>query len=727
MMDIIRFIIRLNTAKALILIAALHTTIWAVAQTEPEKENSKIALMPRTSGDSIVLRWITDNPKLLSKGLEKGYSIKRADLIIGGWSDPVEVAMIKPWDKAKWDQHLASLKDTNTSEYKNFKAAYELIVKSNEYLPTDLSDLSAIQMAKAQNELTFLFSILVSCTDRLAADAMGLRWVDKNVEFGKKYKYQIELMEESEEERLPSAIETEAVPHVSNAAAKLTVIENERNIILRWLIAEEPIIGYSLERSEDGGKKFTRMNSSIILMSSTQDSLEREVGSLADTAVELYKPYVYKVIGHTLFADEVLIGRAEGMARDRTPFAAIFVPNPEPTGTKKAIITWELTDNPKDLVGFNVRRDISAQGRFESVLNKSMLSPSTTQFDDIAINFEEPNYYLVETIDTAGNSFFSNPVYLLQIDSFPPAAPVWLRGSVDSNGVVKLVLNANKEKDLMGYRIQRANQADHEFSTFLETYERNDTLPKRNRDSVFYDTTTLETLTKNIYYRVFALDFHYNQSEPSQILILARPDIVPPTSPVLKNIDVAENSLQLNIIPSSSADVQYTKIYRRSSVDSILVNYAMIGGKDTMFNDTFVITGNLYEYSLQAIDSNDLVSLYSIAMGARPFDNGLRKGIENFEASFSKESETVRLIWDYSLSYVKPGEKLYFIIYRSSPLDSNALLSYKSFEYQGNNSFFNDEDVKAGRDYQYAIKVSTDIGAESLMSEIRKVAVRKEE
>ena len=711
--------------KYILLLLNCFFTVLSFAQNASDNLTPRIALMPRTGEDSIVLRWVLDDANLLETGMQNGYVIKRATEVNGSWSAYSEIAHVTPWPRARWTQYLSTFKDTSLKAYKNFKSAYELSVNAKDYVPSDLSDLEAIQNAKAQNDLTFLFSILVSCTDAVSAEAMGLRWVDRKVESGKSYKYSIEF-KTTLVNVAPTIIETIAEPYKTAAKSDITVIENELNIILRWPVSEqEPLIGYSIERSDNNGKSYKRMNEDIMLIESKTDSMNREIASLADTNVVLYQAYKYRIIGHTLFADETIVGIAEGMARDRTPVSAIFVPNPEPTGNKSAIITWELTAEPKDLKAFNIRKDNQIGGKFERILNKKPLSSKEIRFVDENVNLDDENYYLVETIDTAGNSFFSNPVYLVLVDSFPPAAPAWSMGSVDSNGLVTLIFKANKEKDFMGYRIQKANQADHEFSTFLETYSRNDTLNLRKMDTLFYDTTTLQTLTRNVYYRAFALDKHYNQSSPSQILILSRPDIVPPSRPVLRSIDVEENILQLNIIPSSSADVLHTGIFRKSTLNPELMNYATIGGRDSVFVDSFVVSDVLYEYALQAIDSNGLVSPFSIIMAAKPYDNGFRNGIDNLVAIYNQESQMVRLTWDYSFDYVKQDEKVFFNIYRNNTSDSSTLYTYKSIEYNGNNAFFNDEEIEEGKYYQYAIKVQTSKGAESLMSETKLVFIKE--
>lgn len=694
-----------------------------LAQKNKIQNNSQIALMPRTAKDSITLRWVMSDINVFKKGLQNGYVINRSEQINGKFSKFKEVARVKPWLLSKWNNRLESLKDTTKNEYKYFKMAYELVVNGDSYLPTDLSDLQAIQLAKAQNELTFLFALIASCNDQFAAEAMGLRYTDYQVVENTSYKYQIEPINNSKnEEKLISEVEAKAETNKVQPLVTVNVIENEKSIGLNWLLSEEPYIGYSIERSQDNGKTYIRLNKEIILVNEDLNALGQSMGTLVDTNVHMYKPYIYKIIGHTLFADEALVGTARGMARDRTPVSSIFVPSPEPTGNNSAIIKWRLTAPNYDLKGFNIRRDNNPNGNFEKILNSNILSQSTTQFKDITFNNNEPNYYIVETIDTAGNTFRSGPVYLLNVDSFAPSSPVFIKGTVDTNGIVTLQLKLNPENDFMGYRIQKANQEDHEFSTFFESYKGgNDSLLIKSTDSIFYDTISLNTLTKHIYYRAYALDFHYNQSTPSIPIKLSRPDIIPPVTPIISNISVNDTSLILKIIPSVSEDVKACTIFRKIAPDTSWIAYDTIAPNKTTYIDTCIKTGNSYMYAIQAKDSSGLLSTLSVPKSGRPYDTGIRKGVDELKAQFDNDSKEIVLSWNYKSNYIKTDETVTFIVYRS--VGTAPLERYKSIPYSNGTFFYKESDLQSKGPYNYGVKVITNTGGESELSNTLTVTI----
>ena len=98
-------------------------------------------------------------------------------------------------------------------------------------------------------------------------------------------------------------------------------------------------------------------------------------------------------------------------------------------------------------------------------------------------------------MDKSGNVSYS----LSQInnieDDIAPSAPTGLVGVVDTSGVVLLEWNENPEKDVLGYRVYFANQLDHDFMQRTG---------RRYEENSFWDTLSMHTLTKYIYYYVVA-------------------------------------------------------------------------------------------------------------------------------------------------------------------------------------------------------------------------------
>ena len=86
----------------------------------------------------------------------------------------------------------------------------------------------------------------------------------------------------------------------------------------------------------------------------------------------------------------------------------------------------------------------------------------------------------------------------------PPAAPVGLKGRIEKTGLVYLSWDANKEDDVKGYKVYFANAADHVFTQIT-------TEPDSLNN--FVDSITLKTLTKDIWYKIAAVDYNNNHSD----------------------------------------------------------------------------------------------------------------------------------------------------------------------------------------------------------------------
>jgi hypothetical protein len=713
--------IKLRINSILILIFIINTASTLFAQNSKTPVVSKIALMARNGNDSIVLRWLTDDKKLFRNGLQNGYRIFRAENNGNKYGKFNKVADVKLWDKTKWDNTLASFKDTNAQAYKYFKMAYAFTIDRAKNVPKEITSMDDVQLAIAQNDLMLLFATMASCMDAQSAEAMGLRWVDRNITPGGLYKYRIEAISATEQkENEGTEIEAVAKNLKLNSTAKIWPIESETNIAVKWAYPEEPFMAYSLERSDDGGKTYKRINKDLLLMDNTSNDKENLFGVATDSSVIMYVPYLYRAIGHSLFGEELVIGSCKAMARDVTPVTCVFVPSPEPTTAKNAIIKWELTCTPGDLKGFWVAKDSSYEGDFKTIITPSLLSPSTKQFVDKNLYNNADNFYRILTLDTAGNVFYSNSVYLLRIDTIPPAAPVWAYGKSDTTGIVTLKLFANKDKDFFGFRIAKANQADHDFSTIHETFSKDTNYVVQRMDTVFRDTITLKTLSKHVYYRAYALDRNYNVSTSSYLIKITRPDIIPPVAPVLTSITPTDSCLILNIIPSSSGDAIRMNLYRKAENDTSFQHLGRMNPKDSIFFDKNVLPEKMYHYTLTASDTSNNTSEFCFVQKAKTYDTGVRQGVENLIAEYDPDSKEIIVSWSYQKPENK-SEEIYFQVYCANGDESLSRCS--TLPYDGGIFMYKNTNPIGKGPFKYAVKVVTSKGAESSLSSEKTVLI----
>ena len=282
----------------------------------------------------------------------------------------------------------------------------------------------------------------------------------------------------------------------------------------------------------------------------------------------------------------------------------------------------------------------------------------------------------------------------------PPAIPTGLKGSIDSTGIVRLSWRLGPEPNIIGYRIVWSNDPSHEFS--MRTNQ-------AIADTMFIDSITINTLTRNIYYRVIAVNARKIFSKPSAMLTLRRPDIVPPESPIFTDVRVTDSTVGLIWSPSKSADVRFHRLSRRGPDDDRWTEVAELGREANSFIDRKVIQRTTYEYQIEAIDSSGLHSRPSPLVTARPFDTGVRPAVENLKADKDIRTKKITLSWQYR---PRRKETLWFVIYRA--MGTASLMELASVD-GAKRSYEDDRATTAGL-YRYAVKVRGQGGVESPLS-----------
>jgi fibronectin type 3 domain-containing protein len=304
-------------------------------------------------------------------------------------------------------------------------------------------------------------------------------------------------------------------------------------------------------------------------------------------------------------------------------------------------------------------------------------------------------------------------VYAPLIDSNPPIAPTWLSGSMDTNGIVTLKLKGNTERDLMGYRLLKANAEEHEFSPFYESYADPDA-PEARR-TTYNDTVTIRSLTKYVYYKAIALDKNYNESPLSGVIAVPRPDKVAPVAPVITAATPTDSSVEIEFVPSSSEDVRTQILMRCDDDNKMFQPVAETSANSKMISDRTAKAGTTYNYMMQAIDSAGNRSKWSGIVSARPYPRSVAEGVHDLVAAPLDNFSAITLKW------VNPAGKPRIVLYRGmmdKPVQQYIMLA------NGEQSFL-DKNIQRGIRYSYGIKVFDADSAESRMSNLMTIDIPK--
>lgn len=657
-----------------------------------------IKLQARFQGDSIVLRWGLNSAFAWRKLNDIGYNIERLELDVNNKPETnfkkLNNTPLKPWSEEEWKQKSAS---SDNYAMVASKALYSksFIVSGGEKTKAGKStdnSVNTLSQAASGEEQRFMLAMMSGSFSKAAANGLAIRYTDKSIRKNTKYIYRVFAASPSPMFRTDTAlfiIETKkefAIAPVQN----LSVYEGDKLISLRWHDIEH-FAGYYVERS-DNRKTFTRLSNNPYIQFASQKNSKEDEFTYNDTIPVNYKKYYYRIIGISIFSEisePSDIITAQG--RDRTPPAQPFIYKAEYKGKNTAILDWAPYTSSPDLKGFFISRGQDIKGPFD-VLSDKILPPATRNFTDTKVIEGGLNYYVLTAVDTAGNFVTSLPRYVVTPDNIAPVMPAGLKGNIDMKGVVKLSWHPGKESDIEGYRIYRANAKDHVFNPISST------IP----DTLFQDTITLNTITKNVYYKIVAVDKNKNNSPYSDVLELKRPDIVPPVAPVIDDFKSGDKSMEIHWVCSSSEDVVKQIIYRRTKDQEWKV-IAQLAQKINVYRDTLVERNNWYEYSLEAVDDAGLHSDKSFPLNVKVYDSGIRPPVQNFIVVKSPDGKSLQLSWKYP----EKGD-YHFVIYRS--LDGKDLMTYKNLT--ADQRFFTDSNLTKST-YMYSIKVVYKDGGES--------------
>lgn len=665
-------------------------------------------IIGRSFGDSIVLRWGAGSYTAWKTAGRGGYVLER-----------IEVSTLRRDQQPKWTRlNGEPIRPLTLEEWKSRYRPEDTLAGAavqtlyGAAVVTETDPFGSIYETYLQQENMYGFAMLLADIAPRLADGYGLRFVDRNVQPGKNYLYRLYSLANDPEQPIDTAIVVvgatafEPTPDVLSLSAN----EDEKLVVLKWYRYEhpQPFTGYFIERSTDGGKTFSRLKETPFIA-----AVDESVGTASDSItyrIELEQNYVpahYRVVGVDPFGQTsqkstVLFA----MGRDRTAPKAPLIAPAEATKENGIRIRWELSpEMESDFNGFYVGRSLTEEGPFFAISER--LSKDAREYIARNVDTLPPAYYVVGTVDTAGNLRNSVPVLGILPDSIAPAIPNGLAGSIDSNGVVVLTWNPNYETDLQGYRVFFANQEDHEFQQLTTDI---------TTDTIFRDTLTLETLSETIYYKVTALDWNFNHSEFTKTLTLKKPDTVAPISPVITDVVPGEGGVRIEWYRSPSGDALEYRLYRRKADEESWGT--LLTTKDpaiSKYTDSLAERGTLYEYALDVRDDDGNRSDLSNIVTARPYESGLRSGVDDVVCRYDSTAGGMVVRWRYG---VRGDARIY--LYRGIDDREPSLLA----SVEGSTNEYIDREVYAGARYRYSLKVVTDDGGESVPVPTEVVEVR---
>lgn len=560
-------------------------------------EVGTLSAINKSKDKDILLRWLPTSAGLWLNSLKGYYTIEKAEFKEAIDFDPNSFVMIEkrlePWTEEKILEIFENTKDSSL-----------LIAGQCLYGPWESIDTSKNMdikgMYERYQELTNRYGIAAFSADRYAivAEAMALRYVDKKAKTENSVIYRVCLFVDS----LLVAQTTTVFDGFTDLNKRPVIkngLEEESKIVLTWdrEIHEKNYTSYWIEHSIDN-RLYERLHSLPYVHA---EDVTQSLGS-ADIswilAVENYKPRYYRIIGVDPFGDDSEPSEALLlMGRDRTAPPVPDNVRAYMQSETSMTIQWSQDTIVGDLKGYYIMYAKERDGIY--ILLSDTLPVETNQFIDYFPNYFGQNYYLVCAIDTADNVACSFPTYGFIQDTVPPSKPIGLKGVIDSSGVVTLHWPLGLERDIMGYNVYFSNRYDGVFSIITN---------EPIRDTIFKDTINLNSLSKELFYRISAVDVRSNTSDFSDMVLVMRPDTIPPGAAVFTTHKVLENGIYLQWVPSGHRDVISHRLYRKKGDAQFEMLTEFKDSNKREYLDTLVDGSTIYIYRILAVDDAGLIS-----------------------------------------------------------------------------------------------------------------------
>lgn len=679
----------------------------------------RMALLVRNYGDSVVLRWSPTQAAHWLRGNQLGYQIQRVELskeYPNGLKKSLSALPIRPWTR---EQFTSQFKPGDT-----YIAVAAQMIHGKGYSEMVPADMRAV--LKLHQEQTNRHSVALLAADfsPKAANALGLRWVDKTPR--KKDAIYVYRVYQANPAPKPNDLrDTASVAILSDevsrrAAPLLEEVENGDGVItLTWRRrnAEEAFTAFYIERSPDG-KQFTRLNKEPYIQSPPDASAPKrdtlryrteqdrqEMITYTDSVREHYRPWYYRIVGIDAFGDfspasEVLTGMSVDLTAPAVPKAA----RADVIDNRRVQLTWQRNGLEPDLQGYVVGRAKTVDGPFEPVPT-GVLPPATLTFSDEK-PFSTANYYVVGAIDTAGNVAYTLPMAAPLLDRTPPKAPAGFAAQTDTNGVVTLRWPVGAETDLAGYKVYRSYEQNNDYYQQLT--------PTSWADTMYRDTLPSPMLNKVVFYKLVAIDESNNHSPLSEPLTVKVPDRLPPMPPVIKDLIANAGGVTLRLIPSSSTDVTEHRLYRQDGTGNwhLLRRMPTKLTPATAIRDTTLVSNHRYAYALTAVDDAGQESQRSFPITV---DYVVTKTptVRNVSARYNADRRSVTLSW----TFPSTSEPHHFVIYRA--VNNEGLSMFRAVD--GHQTEFQDSGLSQNGHYAYAIKVQYHQQGSSPLSELVRI------
>jgi fibronectin type 3 domain-containing protein len=617
--------------------------VFTIINTSAFASKDTIAIAYSYNKDKgLMMKFIPTSPEVFFAGFKLGYNLYRDGSEKLAEYVKLNNEVIKFWSKEKLKEEAA--KDSNLLAAAMFIGGADDIINR----PVQNNANLAGQMRKADNFLNFLGNF-AAISNNHVAEAMGVFWIDKDVNPEKKYVYKLEIPTKAvfTSYTIIYPLKNFEKEKVLGFSAKL----DKGSALLKWFNnGNRTFPYYNIYRSTNKDKGFVRLNKMPYIGNVGNAVTKTSVTSFVDSFPQYNKTYYYKVVGVNAFEEEGVFSEVLELKADYVLQNFPVIISTEAPDNKNITIKWKMDEKDAPyVVGYRVKHATKGEGPYK-VVNKELIDGKTFTYTDTRSKGSS-NYYVLCAYGASGDSTCSFLKSQLLVDTIPPSVPVVVYGVCDTNGIVTIKWAKNQEPDMLGYRV---------FKTYDQRVEPYRLTKGYVKDTLINDTISLKEPYNKIFYRVASMDDHFNPSAPSLYFEVKIPDKIPPINGYFESYSVGMNGITLKWHKSNAYDLKAMHILRKGKMD---VQYHEIlrlekdSLKLTSFTDTSTKSNEKYAYVIQSEDEAGLLSDYSRPLVAEQINKVKIFPVTNLEGFVSRENKMVKLTWQYP--YRAKGFKIY--------------------------------------------------------------------
>ena len=594
-------------------------------------QSSEIMVISTSDGNKIMLRWIPSDYKTWELGNSQGYEIKRYTISQDGerksdleifQSGVVLEGGLFPLTSNQWDAQFPN---------NNFgQLGKNVLYSEGTAIPANPNLADAVNQQE-EKESRHLFGSYAADQDFAVAKGLALGYEDHTALDGHEYNYRVKIL--GNDHLSASTVASLDGDYVLPSPTELSGMGEDQKAILQWNNKDNAdyYSNFVIEKSTDGVNFQSATDLPYLYLS--DESEDTRFASFTDSLSDNTTTFTYRVRGKSPFG--ILSPPSETVeVKGRPGRIANFQPKFRYIQEKphRNALVWS-TMIPDDILsqiaGFNIWRSEKPREGYIK-LNPELRPAHVKSFSDG--DFIPSAYYRLEVIDVNDHSYLSSPELFQRQDTIPPIIPTGLSGEFVTHNTLVLTWNKNPEDDLGGYRLFSANNRTSEYGLISE---------RQIESETFVYEIDPEFMVDSIFLKISANDEHDNYSEFSAVLALARPDVIPPSRPVLYKANPTPSGIEIGWGFSGSDDVARHELQRKNinltNWETVLTvtpgeeeNYQ--GGigdnsSETNFLDETMLEPGTYQYRLTAFDNFGNGSA-STLINIRPYTSGVRGNIE---------------------------------------------------------------------------------------------------